>query len=122
MKQIFVGFTFLSIIIVAVMILFSVHSESARKSEIRTNLTKNVEDALRATKTKDSYTISDTHEFVSDFAQNLLSNIDSDGEIDIKVISIDTNNGMVDLEVTESFKYPNGRNKKISVRKTVIID
>lgn len=55
----------------------------------------------------DLYTESDeANKLISEFMKALLTEIDSDSIVDVKVINVDTFKGMMDIEVTQRFSYP----------------
>ena len=59
---------------------------------------------------------------VAQFINTLCVSLGSDGDISVEVMGVDYIEGMLDVLVTESFNYPNGRNGKIQVRKCAIYD
>lgn len=64
----------------------------------------------------------DDEEMINNFSNIFLSNINSDSNFDIYFYDIDTDRGLLDVEVVATFKYPNFRVGKVIERKTMIYD
>lgn len=64
----------------------------------------------------------DDEEMISNFSNIFQSNISSKSNFDIYFYDIDTDRGMMDVEVIATFKYPNLRIGKVIERKTMIYD
>jgi hypothetical protein len=45
-----------------------------------------------------------------------------DGDLVIEVMGVDYKEGLLDVKVTETFRYLNGKEGKVSVRKCAIYD
>ena len=54
--------------------------------------------------------------------KNVILEYNSNSDIVVKIISIDTRNGMVDLEVDQTFTHANGFTETTSERRTVILE
>lgn len=100
----------------------AVMGRQVRDNEIRTALGTAMENAITVMTIKPVYDVNTTNEFVAEFLQNLIMQIDSDSTLTVKIIDMDVVNGMLDVEVTEEFLYPNGKVGKVSVRKTIIVE
>lgn len=64
----------------------------------------------------------DDEEMISNFSNIFQSNISSKSNFDIYFYDIDTDRGMMDVEVIATFKFPNLRIGKVIERKTMIYD
>lgn len=70
-------------------------------------------------------TITNNEEYIAEFNQNLLVQIDSDSDVEVIVYTADYEKGLLDVEVKEKFRYIfNGSEKtrEYSTRRTSIID
>lgn len=122
MKQAILGFMFLVVALLTVCTMFSIHSKDARTDEIEKNLTKTAEQALEQTLNNKVYKIEDAKELVADFVQNLILGVNSDSDISIKVIDIDYDNGLINIEITENFKYVNGNKGSVTIKKALVVN
>lgn len=62
------------------------------------------------------------HEFVAELVGNLAEKIDSDSEVTVKVLGVDTEKGILSLKVIEEFVHPNGKMGSIECERTVILN
>ena len=62
------------------------------------------------------------NKFVSEFTANLMNLIDSDSEINVKVVKIDLSNGVFRVNVKEKYKGMFKINKSIKADRTMILD
>ena len=102
--------------------MFSITSYSVRENEIFHAVETAAYDTIKVLNTHELYKVESQDEMIADFIQNLLIQIDSDSAIKIRVLEADFEEGLLDVEVTEIFKYPNGVEREIPYRKTVIIE
>ena len=63
-----------------------------------------------------------TEEFIADFNQNLILSIESDSVLEVNILSVDIEKGLLDVEVVETFAQPNGSKGTVSCRKTIILE
>ena len=114
-----------SLVLMTIMTFFiveSLHSREYRTVELSEAVDNALEAAMNNVAANRCYTIHNNDEFVEDFRQLLLTSIDSDSDIDIQVLKADYEKGILAVEVTESFKYINGRTGTISKKANVILD
>lgn len=100
----------------------SIMTTDIRQNEIETSINNAARVTLYNTKISKSYEISTEDEMIAEFNKNLLSQINSDSDITVKVLDADVEEGLLDVEVTASYKYPNGKEGSITSRKTVIYE
>ena len=115
----------ISLVLMTIMTFFIVEALHAR--EYRTvELSEAVDNALEAAMNNVAfdkcYTIHNNDELVEDFKQLLMTSIDSASEIDVEVLKVDYEKGILEVNVTEHFKYINGRTGAISKKASVILD
>ena len=122
MKNAIIASVLVLLFIISSLILLTVYNQNTRQNELEDNLSTAVEQALENLKIKKSYSIDNTDEFVADFLENLLVGIESDSEIKVEILSVDIEKGLLDVNVTETYKQPNGSKKSISCRKTIILE
>lgn len=70
-------------------------------------------------------TITNNEEYIAEFNQNLLVQIDSDSDVEVIVYTADYEKGLLDVEVKEKFRYifdGSEKTREYSTRRTSIID
>lgn len=122
MKNVIISIGLVLITIITTLILLTVYGQNTRQNELDDALSSSVEQSLDNLKISKTYTINDTDEFIADFMQNLVVQIESDSELEVNVLSVDTEKGLLDVEVVETFRQPNGTKGTVSCRKTVILE
>lgn len=122
MKTAIISCVLVLLLIITSLILFTIYGQNTRKNEVEDSLSIAVEQSLETLKIKKTYNINNTEEFVADFLQNLLISIESDSEVEVNILSVDVEKGLLDVEVIETFSQPNGSTKSVSCRKTVILE
>lgn len=108
--------------IASVLIMFVIYGQTTRQNELQDTLSTAVEQSLENMKFKKNYTINNTDEFIADFVQSLTLSIESDSDIEVNVLNVDTDKGLFDVEVKEKFRYPNKKKGTITCRKTIVLD
>lgn len=122
MKNVMIGIGLTLITVVVILILFTIYGQNTRQNEVEEALAVAVEQTLDNLKISKNYEVDDKDEFVADLMQNLVLAIESDSELEVNVLSVDTEKGLLDVEVVEKFKQPNGSTGEANYRKTVILE
>ena len=122
MKKIAYGFILFSIFFLVIAISLSLYGRNVRTSEMSDSLAAAVEQSLDNVMSKCDYDIGNKEQFVADFTESLMLQIDSKSQITVNIIKADTEKGLLSLEIIEKFTYPNGNIGSISYNKTAIFD
>ena len=122
MKNVIYGGVLFLICVLAVFNVLSLHGRNSRTTEMYDSLSSAVEQSLDNVMTKSDYSIKDKEQFVSDFTESLLYQIDSESKITVNVIKADTEKGLLSMEIVEEFAYPNGKVGSVTYQKTAIFD
>lgn len=139
MKQVMYGIILGVITILSILLVVSIEGQTTRKNEIENALPNAVERSLEATYKAGAYSIDDNEEFIADFTQNLLNDIntgdennngvlDSDESFDetlkikVDVAGIDYKKGLLSIKVTETYTSLNGKEKKAEYEATAVLD
>lgn len=122
MKNVIIAFGMVVILILTVFVSLTIYSNNSRQNEVEEALTVAVEQALENLMVDQQYTIADTKEFIADFVQRLVVGLDSESEITVNILAVDTEKGLLDVEVVETYRQVNGTTGTASYRKTVILD
>ncbi len=122
MKQ-FITIIGIAVIVTLVsMTLLSTQSRNSRKDELEKAVSGAVKQTVKASHADGQTDITSDKEMVAHFVNVVSSNIKSDGKISVKVMGVDYKDGLLDVKVFETFKYLNGKEKTISVRKCAIYE
>lgn len=122
MKNVILASVIVLILILVCITSLTIYSHNSRQNEVEEALTVAVEQALENLKINKQYPIENDDELVADFVQRLVMGIDSDSDIEVKILAIDREKGLLDVEVVETYRQLNGSTGKASYRKTVIFE
>ena len=92
-----------------------------RRNETAQIAEKAAYESVNAVK-NESTEINSDQEMIAEIVKNVILEYNSNSDIVVKIISIDTRNGMVDLEVDQTFTHANGFTATTSERRTVILE
>ena len=122
MKNVGFGLILFVSIVLTIATVFSVNHKSNRDNEMKNALDVAIENTMDNLKTDRIYTIANTDEFIADFAQDLLIQIDSDSSVDIVIKEANIDAGLLSVEVTMHYQYSNGKDGHVSTERTVIFE
>lgn len=122
MKHIIYGISLLAVAIMVIAGVMVASGGEVRGNEADKALNTAVEQSLEQLMKYGSYQIGNEQELVADFQQALLLHISSDSDIEVKILAADAKRGVLDVEVTETYKTINNKVKQASCRKTVILE
>lgn len=103
-------------------IIFSVSGRLNRSVELQSNVSTAVEQTVINAKDGKSDSIHNASEFMADFIEQLSVVCDAESEFTVEILNVNPEKGMLAIQVTEQFQYPNGKRGKVSCKKTVIIE
>ena len=119
---------FITIIGIAVIVtlisltILSEQSRASRQDELEKAVSGAVKQTVKASHADGQTDITSDKEMVAHFINVVSYNIKSDGKISVKVMGVNYKEGLLDVKVSETFKYVNGREKTITVRKCAIYE
>ena len=122
MKNIILIFTYVVIGALTLGIIISAMGREARNVELQSNLSNAVEESLANVMEEKNYTIADQNEFLADVTENITEVLDTNSTVDVKVMKVDLNKGLLSLRVVESFNYVNGKTGSVKCDRTVVFD
>lgn len=122
MKNAFLGFGITFCAIISIVIVMTLCGTNMRQNE----LNRSVDIALYGTvdtqfDEKTSFA-SSNDEFIAEFINALLVQINSDCSVKINVLDVDYQKGLLSVEVIEKFKHPIGKEGQVSVKRTVMME
>lgn len=125
MKNIIYGGAGIAIIVIVSAILLSVMGRSARSHELNLAVARAVKNTVqtgyeRACEEGNNESL--TEEMTAYLGQAVLQSVHSEASVEIDILEMDPEKGIVSARVTEEFTYPNGKSGRVSVVKTAIAD
>lgn len=122
MKNVIYGLGLCLIIVLSVLSVLTIDARRTRKEALEDNLSTVMKATAETYYIDRDYAINNEDEFVADFLEVFLSQIDSDCTIDVDIYELDFTNGVFTVEVTEHFKQPLGIDGAITCRETVFLN
>lgn len=122
MKHMVYGIALLAIAVMAVAGVMIVSGKDVRENEADKALNTAVEQTLEQLKKHGGYEIGNAWELIADFQQALLLHISSDADLEVEILTADTERGILDVKITETYRTMNDREKQAVCRKTVILE
>lgn len=121
MKNAVIGFCSIIILLLAGLAISTVEGRTMRQNELESTVSSVMEQSMEVLTISKDYDINNQKEFVADFIQNALVRMNSKSEYEVEVFSVDTEKGILDAKVTQTYSqlFVPG---KVSVRKTVVLD
>lgn len=114
------AFTFLAITFLVITIL-DMSTSNVRKNETATLANNSTYESIKVL-ANGSYDIENMDELVAEAVKEIVMNKESDSDIKIQVLSVDAENGLIDLNVIQTIKHLNGKETQTSQRRTVILE
>lgn len=111
-------------LIIAAVVVFCVTQQGrdTRQAEVKNALSEAIENSMETVMSTNSYSINDKEEFVADFLESLLSQVESTSTLTVNILKADNEKGLLSVEVIEQYKHPNGKDGTVSVDRTVVFD
>ena len=122
MKQFIIVIGLVVISMMVAMTLLSVQSKSDRQSDLDRAVAASVKHTVKHSQGSSEKEIKSNKDMVAYFVNILCANIKSEGKINVKVMGVDYKYGMLDVKVTQTFDYLNGKEGKVVARKCAIYE
>lgn len=122
MKNVAIGVCSVILTFLLVLIIMSTNAKTVRKTEIENALSDAIETALKLTKEDVAYAPQSNDELIADFKEAFFMQIESSTNIQINILAVDYQKGILFVEAIGTFKYPNGQEGSVAVVKKGIVD
>lgn len=126
MKNVFLGFGITICAIISIVIIMTLCGTNMRQNELNRAVDSAVDSAVQDTVENQfndiTYSVSSNDEFIADFIEALLVQINSDCSVKVNVLDVDYQKGLLSVEVIEKYKHPIGTEGQVSVKRTVIME
>ena len=114
------AFTFFAITLLVITCL-DISSSNVRETETATLANNSAYQSIKVL-ANGSYDINNMDELVAEAVKDIVMNKESDSDIKIQVLSVDAENGLIDLNIIQTVKHLNGKETKTEERRTVILE
>lgn len=121
MKNIFRGIGFFIVTVLVVLIVLDMSGQSVRKTETNTLANNAPYNAIRV-KVNGQYDIDNIDELVAEVVKEIVLSKETDSKIQIQVLGIDSENGMLDINIIQYIHHVNGKITTTEERRTVILE
>ncbi|MGO5053988.1 hypothetical protein ACTQ6A_16005 [Lachnospiraceae bacterium LCP25S3_G4] len=122
MKSVFLGFGITICSIISIVIVMTLCGTNMRQNELNRAVDSAIKDTVENQFDNTTYSVNSNDEFVADFMEALLVQINSDCSVVVNVLDVDYQKGLLSVEVIEKYIYPIGTEGKVSVKRTVIME
>ena len=122
MKNVFLGFGITISAIISIVIVMTLCGTNMRQNELNRAVDSALQDTVENQFDSKTYSVSSNDEFIADFMEALLVQINSDCSIKVKILDVDYQKGLLSVEVIEKYKHPIGTEGHVSVKRTVIME
>lgn len=122
MKQVIIIMGMSVIIMLVSLTIMSVESKSDRQDQLNRAVSAAVKQAVGQSQKEDQTSIKSNDDMVAEFLQIMFTSLNSDGDLSVEVMGADCKEGMLDVFVTQKYKYLNGRTGEIKTRKCAIYE
>ena len=122
MKNVFLGFGITICAILSIVIVMTLCGTDVRQNELNRAVDSALQETVENQFDSKTYSVSSNDEFIADFMEALLVQINSDCGIKVNVLDVDYQKGLLSVEVIEKYKHPIGTEGQVSVKRTVIME
>lgn len=116
------GMIALTMVVLFLTIIITVHGRTLRSSEVSQSLSEAMQTTMNHLLSQNAYTIADKDEFVADFLETFLLQVNSDSDITVNILKADYEKGLLSIEVVETYTHPNGEKGQVSACRTILLD
>ena len=121
MKNIIIGVATAVITVLLILCIYTLQGDTVRKNETADAIKQAMENAA-AKMAEEENTYQDNEAFRAAFVENLLLQVDSASHLKVRVLMSDYEKGLIQAEVIETYKTPNGKEKAVSQTRTIVLE
>jgi hypothetical protein len=122
MKSVFLGFGITICSIISIVIVMTLCGTNIRQNELNRAVDSAIKDTVENQFDDTTYSVNSNDEFVADFMETLLVQINSECTVVINILDVDYQKGLLSVEVIEKYMHPIGTEGKVWVKRTVIME
>ncbi len=121
MRSIVLTIISVTCMIFIVLTILTISGHVTRENEFEESLATALNAAMDNVTFTEGFTKENYMTLIGDLQQDIIIQLNSDGDIEIQLLEINLDEGILDIEVTQTYKWA-GKDKKVSVRRTIILD
>ena len=106
----------------SILIVLNITTQSQMDTKMQRELSKNMDSALTNAMISKHYTISSEDELIADVLGSIIQNTSENVSLDASVKAVDLEKGILSLQLAETYKKMNGKDKTITLSKTVVLE
>lgn len=122
MKEAVLAMLALLLVMLTGISVYTVYGREIRKSELEESMTNAMEETMRMVYEEKTYPINSEKEMIADFILHLCYQMNSDGDLELEILHVDFERGLLDVKATEKFRHFTGRIGTITCRRTIILE
>lgn len=122
MKSVFLAFGITICSFISIVIIMTLCGSNMRQNELYRAVDSALKDTVENQFDIKTYKVNNNDEFIADFMESLLVQINSDSKVIVNVLDVDYQKGLLSVEVIEKYKHPIGTVGQVSVKRTVIME
>lgn len=122
MKNIIIGLSSIVILLLAILIVFTTFGRQTRINELNNGLNNAMQIAIEMIKEDPEYSPKSNEDLVADFMQAFAMHIDSSSDIEIEILDVDYELGLLSVRATAKYKHLIGTDGSVSVEKTMVLE
>ena len=122
MKNIIIGLASVVILLLAILLVFTTFGRQTRKAELNNGLNNAMQIAIEMLQEDPQYTPKSNEELVADFIQAFSMHIDSSSDIELEILDVDYELGLLSVRATANYKHLTGSDGKVVVEKTIVLE
>ena len=121
MKTVIVAMIGISVVMLAIVIQGSVNMDSKYQHDLGVSLTRAMRQTMKQLEKDVNGNERQQNYYMALLLQGMISRMDSDIELTVKVHRWDANKGELDVEAIGMYELPDRRNRTVAVRRKVIL-
>lgn len=122
LKSVFLTMGLFICSIISIVIVMTFSGSMIRQNELEHAVELALMNTVKNQWKERTYSVTNNDELLADFLEELLVQVTSDATIQVNVLEIDYEKGLLSVEVIENYVHPIGTNGQISVNRTVVME
>ncbi len=122
MKQMVFGLVSSIMFVLFAAVIVTVHGRTIRQGEVSQSLGEAMQMTMQKLTTEKRYEFGNKDEFVADFLEAFIMQINSESDLEVNILKADEEKGLLSVEVIETFHHANGEKGRVSASRSVILD
>lgn len=122
MKQMIYGLVSFGMLALLLGVILTIQGRAIRTDEVTLGLEEAMNSSMQQLCRDRHYTIQNREEFVADFLELLLLQMNSNSDVTVRILRADEKRGLLSVEVVETYLHPNGEKGSVSAQRTILLE